>query len=397
MKLLVLQETNWITRYPAQQHHLAEMMALRGHQVRAIDHPISWRTDGQKGMYSHKTVLNDVSKIHKEAAITVIRPGFIKAPALDYISMTISHRKEIQQQLKEFQPDVIIGFGILNSCTAVRLLKHTKIPFVYYWIDVLHLLIPNRSARRLGKFLEGYALRRSNMVLAINESLIDLMVKLGAPKQNTFLLRAGIDTDIFKLDNDGKNTREKYGISSDNRVLFFMGFLYHFSGLKEVARKLVERGGERYKLLVVGEGDAYDELKAIRDTDEHGSIILTGKQPYEEIPNLIAAADICLLPAYPDEPIMQDIVPIKLYEYLAMNKPVIATKLPGVHKEFGEGNGIFYITGPDEAVDKATDLFANGAIKDLEDKPRKFAERNNWSNITDQFENLIEEAIEQKR
>ena len=37
---------------------------------------------------------------------------------------------------------------------------------------------------------------------------------------------------------------------------------------------------------------------------------------------------------------MQDIVPIKLYEYLAMAKPVIATRLPGIVMEFGEGNGI---------------------------------------------------------
>ena len=62
-----------------------------------------------------------------------------------------------------------------------------------------------------------------------------------------------------------------------------------------------------------------------------------------EMPAFIAASDICLLPAYPWEKTMQDIVPIKMYEYMAMKKPVIATRLPGVMKEFGEDNGVVYV------------------------------------------------------
>ena len=51
---------------------------------------------------------------------------------------------------------------------------------------------------------------------------------------------------------------------------------------------------------------------------------------------------ICLLPAHKNE-IMMNIVPIKIYEYMAMGKPVIATKLPGLVKEFGEDSGILLL------------------------------------------------------
>ncbi len=68
----------------------------------------------------------------------------------------------------------------------------------------------------------------------------------------------------------------------------------------------------------------------------NGKLILTGKIPFEEIPKHIAAADICLLPAYKNE-IMMNIVPIKIYEYMAMGKPVIATNLPGILKEVWNG------------------------------------------------------------
>ncbi len=397
MKLLFLQETDWLKRYPAQQHHLAEMMALRGHEVLAIDHELSWRTNGVKGLYSKRTVFKNVTKIHPEAGITVIRPGFIKLPLMDYVSIVVSHRREIKRQIKEFRPDAVVGFGILNSCSAVQLVRHTKIPFIYYWIDVLHLLIPNRLFRALGKSLEGYALKRSDMVLSINESLKELTVGLGAQAQRTRLLRAGIDTDKFNLSIDGKKVRRQYGITPEDRVLFFMGFLYHFSGLKEVAQRVAALGNDQLKLLVVGEGDACEELKAIRDKYSlQNNIILTGKKPYQEIPGLIAAADICLLPAYPHEPIMQDIVPIKLYEYMAMKKPVISTRLPGVVKEFGADNGVVYIDRPEDAVDKAMELFSNGNVANLGAKARRFAERNSWDKITDEFERLIQEAIKQK-
>ena len=60
---------------------------------------------------------------------------------------------------------------------------------------------------------------------------------------------------------------------------------------------------------------------------------------YSDVPHYIAAADICLLPALLNKT-MRDIVPIKLYEYLACGKPVIATRLPGIWTEFGSKNGI---------------------------------------------------------
>ena len=49
MKILVVQESDWIKRNPHQQHHLMERLSLRGHQVRVIDYPIEWKEE--KGRY----------------------------------------------------------------------------------------------------------------------------------------------------------------------------------------------------------------------------------------------------------------------------------------------------------------------------------------------------------
>ena len=109
----------------------------------------------------------------------------------------------------------------------------------------------------------------------------------------------------------------------------------------------------------------------IKEHDLSSKVILTGLKSYSEIPELVAASDICILPAYPDEKIMQDIVPIKIYEYMAMCKPVITTKLPGIMMEFGEGNGISYVDKPSDVVSKPMKLILLLKEEKLENLLRK--------------------------
>ena len=111
------------------------------------------------------------------------------------------------------------------------------------------------------------------------------------------------------------------------------------------------------------------------------------------IPEFLASADFCLLPAYIDEEIMQDIVPIKLYEYLAMEKVVIATELPGISKEFGYGNGIEYVQHAEEVLETAQAILDEGRYDEISKKGREYEKSNDWEAITDKFEKALEELI----
>jgi len=86
MKVLFTQETDWLKLGPHQQHHLAEILSLRGHEIRVIDYELLWNSEGKKELYSRRKVFKNVAKIHPEADIAIIRPGFIKLPLLDNIS-----------------------------------------------------------------------------------------------------------------------------------------------------------------------------------------------------------------------------------------------------------------------------------------------------------------------
>jgi glycosyltransferase involved in cell wall biosynthesis len=396
MNILVVQESNWLTRNPHQQHHLLERLASRGHFVRVIDYDIDWKKCNERSLSVPRTVTEGVHKILTGVSIQVIRPRSLRIPLVEYPALLTTHRSEILRQIHEFKPDVIIGFGILNAWTAARLARRYSIPFIYYWIDALDTLIPEKSFQILGRILEKQTLQNSARVIAINKTLMEYAINLGANPQNMLLIGAGIDLKRFNLTIDGSAIRSAYGLGKDDIVLFFMGWLYQFSGLKEVALELA-RSRDRFphlKILIVGDGDAFADLQRIKDEHCLGDkLILTGKQSYEKVPEFIAASDICILPADPKEKIMQDIVPIKMYEYMALGKPVISTKLPGIMREFGEGNGVLYVDTPEMVPEIAYIVATTGSIKKYGGSARIYVHDLDWTTITDTFESTLKEVL----
>ena len=175
-----------------------------------------------------------------------------------------------------------------------------------------------------------------------------------------------------------------------------MGWIYEFAGMKELAIEL-GKNKEKYpniKILIVGDGDAYNKMVEIqKEYALEDQLILTGKQPYTKIPEFLASADFCLLPAYIDEEIMQDIVPIKLYEYLAMRKVVIASELPGISKEFGYGNGIVYVQKAEEVLETVQKILDENTYDEIAIAGREYVKDNDWESIVDKFEIAMNDLI----
>jgi len=394
MKILVVQETDWIKRGPHQQHHLMERLSLKGHEIRVIDYQLLWRKEAKKHLYSKRQVLERYSKVHKGANITLLRPAMAKIPGLAYLSLIFSHKKEIARQIKEFKPEVIVGFGILNTYLAMKLARKNGIPFIYYLIDVLHTLVPVKSLRWVAQVVGKKTLKNSNRVIAINEKLKDHAIEMGSAPHRTYLVRAGVDLERFNSDIDDGRVRKQYGIEKNDFVLFFMGWLYNFCGLKEVVLDLtkIKKKESNLKILIVGEGDLYAELKKIQQKyNLHDKIILTGWQPYQKIPEFLRASDLCLFPAHDNE-VTHNIVPIKIYEYMAAGKPVIATRLPGIVKEFGSNNGVIYVDKPTGVVKRIVKLIKNGDLAEQGLRAKRFVKRYSWDNVTQDFEAILEKV-----
>jgi glycosyltransferase involved in cell wall biosynthesis len=397
MKILMLQESDWFIRGPHNQQHLAEKLSLRSHDIKVIDHDILWRRQNNKSIYSPYCIFHNVSRIYDGARINIIRPGFIRIPVLDYISLLFSHRKEIRKQITEFAPDVIVGFGILNSLLAALEVRQSNIPFVYYWIDLLHTLIPFKLFQPLGVIVEKITLRISDMVIATNKSLRNVVIRMGAQAERTHILGFGINPEEFNPNLDSDSIKKQYGIQNDDIVLCFVGVLNSFTGVREVALKLASIDNPRLKALIVGDGASEYEIRQLQKRyNLQSRLIITGKKPYHEIPYLLAASDVCLLPFHNID-ITNKIVPLKIFDYMAMKKPIVSTRLPGVLEEFGEDNGIVYVNNPADVVEKAMDLVTQGTVKELGIKAREFVEGKSWDKITDQFESILKQAIARKK
>lgn len=397
MKILYVQETNWIQRNPIDQHHIAELLNLRGHDFRVIDFDIAWRNDHSQGLFSKRQVFFNISKIYHNAKITVIRPGIIRLPLLDYLSLAISQNHEIKRQIKEYNPDVIVGLGGIYSYFAGRAARHHHIPFIGFWVDIHHRLVNSPILQFVGWIIEHRTVTLVDKLIVVNENLKDYVIKIGANKENVLLISTGVDIDHFDPSINGDSIRNSLGIKKDDIVLLFVGWLFHFSGLKEISRELARINNERIKIIILGEGDAYNDLVRIQQEYKlTGQLILTGKKHYSEIPKYIAAADICILPAYTKEKIMRDIVPIKLYEYAAMKKPTITTQLPGVMKRFGNENGVIFVDKPEDTIPKALELTDKNVLDDIGSKARIFAEQNSWKKITDKVESILLRALREK-
>lgn len=395
MRILVVQESDWIEKGPHQSHHLMERLSKKGHEIRVIDYEILWREHEKKGVISKREVFKNIRKVVDGGNITVIRPPIIKLSVFDYLSLIYTHRREIKRQIEEFKPDVIVGFGILNANIAIKLAKKRCILFVYYIIDELHRLVPQKHFQKLARFIESKNMKNADKVISINEGLREYTIQMGADREKTEVIRAGVELEFFN--SDRKVIRKRYGIRDGDVVLFFMGWLYSFSGLKEVAMELTKSEKHNIKLLTLGKGDLWDALQDIKKKYSLDSRIITVEwSPYEEVPKYLAASDICLLPAYKND-IMKNIVPIKMYEYMAAGKPVISTRLPGVMKEFGNDNGVLYVDRSEDVVAKAVELVQNGSVNELGSKARSFAERNSWDDITDEFEKILEEAVQSSK
>jgi glycosyltransferase involved in cell wall biosynthesis len=388
MRILVLQDADWLQKGPHHQHHLMELLSKKGYDIIVVGFNQLWKNESHS-IVSKRKIVNNISRFYMGSKITYIQPAFVKIPVLDYVSFSFTARATIKNLIKQYKPDIVISFtSIITSYWGMKISQEENIPYIYYWTDVIHTLVPIKTLQPIAKLIERETIKGSSRVMAINEVLKDYTVSIGAKPEHTVVLPGGIDFDRFDPCIPSNNIRERYHISGEDYVLFFMGWIYEFSGLKEVIIDLSKENDSHLKLLVVGEGDYFRELQDLtKYLNVQDRVIFTGWRPYDEIPHLIASADVCLLPAYNNET-MRDIVPIKLYEYLAMAKPVICTRLPGVLKEFGYDNGIVYIDKPEDVFSCIKQL-NKSRIDDLKEDAMRFIKNYSWGSIVSEFETLL--------
>ncbi|MFQ4137761.1 glycosyltransferase [Nodosilinea sp. PGN35] len=150
---------------------------------------------------------------------------------------------------------------------------------------------------------------------------------------NTFLQRRfggvivpnGKDTELFNPDRyDPEASRAAYGLA-DYRVLMFPGAPRPYKGVEDLLAALELLDQPDLKLVIVG-GSPYDDYDRTLLERWGQHIIHLGKQPAGEMPRVIAAAHVVVVPQR-QTPAAQAQFPLKLTDGMAMAKPILATRV----------------------------------------------------------------------
>ena len=188
------------------------------------------------------------------------------------------------------------------------------------------------------------------------------------------------------------------GIEKDEVVIAFVGNLARWQGvgiLIESAIGLLSQG-EKLKLLLVGDGPLREELmrKVFRSGFEK-EFIFTGMIDYEDTPLLINLADICVAPFILKRNRVTGVSPIKVFEYMACGKPVVASRIEGLEfVEVEEGAG--RLVEPEDVIGLERTLY--DLIKSPQERMRMgqrglelARERFSWESCATKIEKVLME------
>jgi glycosyltransferase involved in cell wall biosynthesis len=157
-----------------------------------------------------------------------------------------------------------------------------------------------------------------------------------------------------------------------------------FDLLTEVARRR-----PLWTLVLVGptRSDTLDDLSRLSSLP---NVHYLGSKPYERVPEYVAGFDVGLCP-YLWNAAMRSGFPLKLYEYLAAGKPVVASGNPDVA---GMEPDVRVVRGADEFVSAVEDLLA---LDGDADRARRMtlAAANTWETRTRQMLDLVQPYVGQ--
>ncbi len=163
--------------------------------------------------------------------------------------------------------------------------------------------------------------RRADAIVVISEHLKAMLVEHGINEKKILVVPNAVDEERFNPDR-----------ISPIRVFSgptvgFVGTLSRWQALDLLIRALehLAREGISYHLVVIGDGLCRAEWEALARRKLGDRARFIGRQPWEEIPRWIAGFDIGYSGHIPTETGPQYSSPLKLYEYMAMERVVLAS------------------------------------------------------------------------
>jgi len=197
-----------------------------------------------------------------------------------------------------------------NSFIVTHLLSTLRLknPNSYYWIRLLEL-ISNKADK-----------------LTVSNSF--LKKRFGGE-----IIPHVRDTSEFDPDNfDKLKERDEFEIPLDKTVVMFFGTPRPHKGVSDLI-KAVEMTSSDIILVIVGAGD--EKYTSKLKNRQNNRFLIYGKQPFDEIPKWLSTADIIAIPQRESSSAIGQL-PAKLFDAMAMSKPIITTDVSMIPNVIGD-------------------------------------------------------------
>jgi glycosyltransferase involved in cell wall biosynthesis len=290
-------------------------------------------------------------------------------------------------------PPLFLGYS------AMRLSKKLNAKLIFnvsdLWPESAEKMgiVTNKRMLNIAYKLEKKCYHRAQLVTGQTMGIVN-NIKHRFPATNTFWLPNGVDVNFYQPEQIvATGFRDRAGLSPDDVVFFYGGILGHAQGLQVVleAAKKVE-SNPRIKIILQGAGPEKDDLLMLHKKLALKNVVFMPPVPKAEMPGILKV-DVALVPLRKLD-IFQGAIPSKIFEALAMKKPLLLGVDGEARTHFierAEAGHFFEPENIDELAEKLLSMTNNPEdLQQMGENARKYVTANfNRDDIAEKFHKVL--------
>lgn len=366
----------WIKQRP---QHFAELLSNNNNVVYISKRP--WK-ENINTVYSHTSNDENINSglFMRNKNLKVIRKRFIPKEKLFDLIYSINTRlfKNYLKKLDKLHEfDVII----LTHPTQYEYIPSSFFSskkFIYDCMD---------NYKEFDEVNKGKLIKNETKLIELCDNVIvssdDLYEQLtksyDLPISKIHIINNGVD--ITNFDRKNLNSKDRVDIfkNTDHKKVGYIGTISKWLDTELIREAALKNNNIDFYL--VGPIEQGTDLLSLQDVN---NVVFTGTQAYSNIPVIVNNFDVCLMP-FKDTSLVRSVNPVKIYEYLALGKPVIALKYSETEKI---GNIIYTYKNIEQFNDNLYKAL-NENNENIIDERIEFANRNTWESRVSMLEKII--------
>ncbi|MBI5469850.1 glycosyltransferase [Candidatus Kaiserbacteria bacterium] len=189
---------------------------------------------------------------------------------------------------------------------------------------------------------------RASSIVVISQALKQSFVKAGFKPESILVAPSGVDLSIFDIEISRDQARLMLDLPKDKRLAVYTGnftTMGEDKGISDILRALPDALDV---VFVAAGGSEKDRLRYVAQASELGvlgRVILRGSTTQKILAMYQKAADVLLMP-FPDTPHYRNhMSPVKMFEYMAAKRPIIASDLPTIREVLNDTNAVIIPSG----------------------------------------------------